>query len=82
VKFVIDDPLPPHKIFKFIQELGSIDDDEMYRTFNMGMGFAIILPKEEAKKLRKVLDGKIVGYVEEGEGVYVKDLRIDKKVGN
>ena len=82
VKFVIDDPLPPHKIFKFIQELGNIDDDEMYRTFNMGMGFAIILPKEEAKKLRKVLDGKIVGYVEEGEGVYVKDLRIDKKVGN
>ncbi|HIP57796.1 MAG TPA: phosphoribosylformylglycinamidine cyclo-ligase, partial [Archaeoglobus profundus] len=46
------------------------------------MGFAIILPKEEAKKLRKVLDGKIVGYVEEGEGVYVKDLRIDKKVSN
>jgi len=82
VKFVIDDPLPPHKIFKFIQELGNIDDDEMYRTFNMGMGFAIILPKEEAKKLRKVLDGKIVGYVEEGEGVYVKDLRIDKKVSN
>jgi len=78
VKFVIDDPLPPHKIFKLIQELGNIDDDEMYRTFNMGMGFAIILPKEEAKKLRKVLDGKIVGYVEGGEGVYVKDLRIDK----
>ena len=79
VKFVIDDPLPPQKIFKFIQELGNIDDDEMFRTFNMGMGFAIVMPKEEAKKLERsgIIDGKIVGYVEEGEGVFVKDLRID-----
>ncbi len=79
VKFVIDDPLPPQRIFRFIQELGNIDDDEMFRTFNMGMGFAIVMPKEEAKKLERagVIDGKIVGYVEEGEGVFVKDLRID-----
>ena len=79
VKFVIDDPLPPQKIFRFIQELGNIDDDEMFRTFNMGMGFAIVMPKEEAKKLERsgITDGRIVGYVEEGEGVFVKDLRID-----
>lgn len=79
VKFVIDDPLPPQKIFKFIQELGNIDDDEMFRTFNMGMGFAIVMPKDEAKKLENsgIIDGKIVGHVEEGEGVFVKDLRID-----
>ncbi len=78
VKFVIDNPLPPQKIFRFIQELGNVDEDEMYRTFNMGMGFAVIMPKEEAKKLEKsgIVDGRIVGYVEEGEGVYVKDLRI------
>ncbi len=78
VKFVIDDPLPPQKIFRFIQELGNVDEDEMYRTFNMGMGFAIVMPREEAKKLEKsgIVDGRIVGYVEDGEGVYVKDLRI------
>ena len=79
VKYVIEDPLRPHKIFEFIRELGNVDEDEMYRTFNMGMGFAIVMPKEEAKKLERSgeVDGKIVGHVEEGEGVYVKDLRID-----
>ncbi len=79
VRFVIDSPLKPHKIFEFIQELGNVDDVEMFRTFNMGMGFAIVMPKEEAKRLEKagITDGKIVGYVEEGEGVFVKDLRID-----
>jgi len=77
MKFCITDPLPPHKIFSFIQELGNIDDDEMYRTFNMGMGFAIILPKDEVKKVRKILDGKIVGYIEKGDGVWVKDIKID-----
>ncbi len=77
VKFVIDNPLKPHRIFKFIQKLGNVDDDEMYRTFNMGMGFAIILPEDEVKDVKKFVDGKVVGYIEEGEGVYVKDLRID-----
>ncbi len=75
LKFVISDPLPSQRIFRFIQELGSIDDDEMYRTFNMGMGFALIMPEEEAKSVK--IEGKIVGYVEEGKGVYLKDIRVD-----
>ncbi len=77
VKFVIDRPLKPQKIFEFIQKLGEIDDREMFRTFNMGMGYMLILPEDEAKDLERNYDGKVVGYVEEGEGVYVKDLRID-----
>ncbi len=80
VRFVIDDPLKPHDIFRFIQELGNIDEDEMYRTFNMGMGFMLVMPEEDARKLERSgsLDGKIVGRVEEGSGVFVRDLRIDK----
>ncbi len=77
VKFVIDKPLKPHKIFKLIQELGNVDDDEMFRTFNMGMGFAVILPEDEVECVRKFVDGRVVGYVEEGEGVYVEEMRID-----
>ncbi len=73
VKFVIDKPLKPQKIFRFIQELGNVDDDEMYRTFNMGMGFMIITSEEEARKI----DAPRVGYIEEGEGVYVRDMRVD-----
>jgi phosphoribosylformylglycinamidine cyclo-ligase len=79
LRYVIDKPLEPQKIFRFIQEIGNVDEDEMYRTFNMGMGFAIIADEEEARKiLREFSDSKIVGKVEEGEGVFVKDLRVDK----
>ncbi|RLI83193.1 MAG: phosphoribosylformylglycinamidine cyclo-ligase, partial [Archaeoglobales archaeon] len=77
VKFVIDRPLKPQKIFRFIQELGNIDEGEMYRTFNMGMGFVIILSEEDVNCVERFVEGRVVGYVEDGEGVYVEGLRID-----
>jgi phosphoribosylformylglycinamidine cyclo-ligase len=78
LKFVIEDPLPVHRIFRFIQEIGNVDAVEMYRTFNMGMGFALIMPELEAKRLirEEEIDCRIVGTVEEGEGIFVKDLKI------
>ncbi|MCS7121987.1 MAG: phosphoribosylformylglycinamidine cyclo-ligase [Archaeoglobaceae archaeon] len=78
LKFVIDDPLKPQKIFRFIQELGKVDYDEMYRTFNMGMGFMIISPEHEVEKIKKLVEAYEVGYVDEGEGVFVEGLRIDR----
>lgn len=77
MKYVIDKPLKPQEIFRFIQKLGEVEEAEMYRTFNMGMGFMVILPEDEADKLKKLCEGRVVGYVEKGEGVYVKDLRLD-----
>jgi len=76
VKYVIDSPLKPHEIFRFIQKLGNVDEVEMYRTYNMGMGFLIIAPEESASCVEK-FGAKRVGYVEEGEGVFVRDLRLD-----
>ncbi len=35
-------------IFPFVQEGGEISDDEMYRTFNMGIGMIWVVPKAEA----------------------------------
>ncbi len=77
VRYVVDDPLQPQKIFRFIQKLGEVDEDEMYRTFNMGMGFMIIAPEREVDRISEICDGKVVGRVEEGEGVYVQDLKLD-----
>ncbi len=36
--------VPP--IFNLLQELGNIDLVEMHRTFNMGIGFVLIVAKE------------------------------------
>ena len=35
------------EIFKYIQYLGNIKEEEMYNTFNMGIGFVIIVDKNE-----------------------------------
>lgn len=35
-------------IFDLIQKVGKITDEEMYKTFNMGIGICIIVPKEIA----------------------------------
>ncbi|MBP6963437.1 MAG: phosphoribosylformylglycinamidine cyclo-ligase [Armatimonadetes bacterium] len=37
----------PPTIFQLIQELGNVSDREMYRAFNMGIGFVLIVPKED-----------------------------------
>ena len=77
LSYRIEDPLKPQKIFEFLMNEGNVELEEMYRTFNMGMGFAIILPEKEAEKLSEYIDGRIVGYVGEGEGIYVQEIRID-----
>lgn len=82
VKFVINDPLEPQPIFKFIQKLGNIDDKEMYHTFNMGMGLAIIISEKDAESSLKILkkytksNVKIVGKIERGIGVEFKKLKL------
>jgi phosphoribosylformylglycinamidine cyclo-ligase len=51
----------PHRIFDLIQktalELGyTVSDEEMFRTFNMGWGFAIIVDKAEEEKATRILE--------------------------
>jgi phosphoribosylformylglycinamidine cyclo-ligase len=41
--------IPP--IFKIIQEAGNIDEMEMFRVFNMGIGMMIVVPKKESKEV-------------------------------
>ena len=39
-------PIPP--VFELIREAGPVKREEMYRVFNMGIGFALILPPDQA----------------------------------
>ena len=41
-------------IFKFIQNQGKVDRDEMYRVFNMGIGFVLIVPKTSLPRIKTV----------------------------
>jgi len=42
-------------IFHLIQKLGNITNEEMYKVFNMGIGFIIIIDKNDVNKILKIL---------------------------
>lgn len=52
--FLIDNLPEPQEIFKIIQKEGKISDEEMYRTFNMGVGFCIVVDESDADAVVKV----------------------------
>jgi phosphoribosylformylglycinamidine cyclo-ligase len=39
------------EIFRLIQKWGNIQQDEMYKVFNMGIGYILITPKKDTKKI-------------------------------
>lgn len=64
----IDIPL----IFNLIKEWGNIEIDEMYHTFNMGIGMVLIVDSEEGTKVLDFLKEKeekaiILGEIKKGE---------------
>jgi len=42
-----------HPIFKLMQKKSGVDDAEMYRDFNMGIGMVLAVPKKQAEALMK-----------------------------
>ena len=75
--FRITDPITPPAIFPWIQKTGGIDDNEMYRTFNMGMGYAYIVPKAGVPAvLAKAKGAQVVGRIIEEPGAFLKNKEI------
>ncbi|MEM4257512.1 MAG: phosphoribosylformylglycinamidine cyclo-ligase, partial [Candidatus Diapherotrites archaeon] len=59
-------------IFRLIQEKGKISDNEMFRTFNMGVGLVLIVSKKDVPKTISFLSSK-------GESAWVLGEVIKKK---
>jgi len=78
----------PQPVFELIQKTaselgGTITDEEMFKTFNMGWGFALIVDKADRDKAVDVLEKtgtptEEIGYVTDTEGIKIlyKDNRI------
>jgi phosphoribosylformylglycinamidine cyclo-ligase len=66
-------PVPP--VFDIIREMGNVPAEDMKRTFNMGIGYAIIVEENESKKAIALLKERKfrayhIGNIEKGiEGV-------------
>ncbi len=74
--YIIDNLPEPQPVFKLIQKLGNISDEEMFKVFNMGIGFCVVVPEKDADKVIRIakkhnVEASRIGYT-------VKDP--DKKV--
>ena len=47
---------PVLPIFDHLQQLGNVSQDEMFRTFNMGLGMLLVVPAKKFKKAQTVLE--------------------------
>ena len=51
-------------IFKLIMKKGNISERDMFNTFNMGVGMAVVVAKEDAEKALSILkDGYVIGKI-------------------
>lgn len=75
--FTIEMP-EPHTIFEKIKEKGKVDLKEMYKTFNMGVGFVIIVSETDVTTAKNILSEYEtvyeLGVVTEERGVHVTNF--------
>jgi phosphoribosylformylglycinamidine cyclo-ligase len=46
----------PPPIFTHLQQLGSVEQEEMLRTFNMGIGLIAVVPADKFRRAKSMLD--------------------------
>ncbi|OGO15764.1 MAG: phosphoribosylformylglycinamidine cyclo-ligase [Chloroflexi bacterium RBG_16_48_7] len=51
------------EIFNLIQEKGKIDDTEMHRVFNMGVGMTVVCAPADSARMKKALGASIIGKI-------------------
>lgn len=79
VNFILEDLPPPTGIFKQIQVDGDIDALEMYRTYNMGIGFCVTCPRSAADEVisnfaKYRMAARIIGKIEPGNGEVLTNI--------
>jgi phosphoribosylformylglycinamidine cyclo-ligase len=67
--------VPP--LFKLIQKGGQVAEDEMFRTFNMGVGMVVVVAPENLHEVEHSLERRgetsfVIGTVAAGEGVILE----------
>lgn len=68
---------PVPAVFGWLQQLGGMDVHEMYRTFNMGIGFVLVVAPEHVAETQSVLrelgeESYVIGSVVKGQGVTLR----------
>ena len=80
IGFELDNLPKTPPLMQLIEDYG-VKSDEMYKTFNMGIGFCIISPQSEVKKIRSVFKNHKmitydIGHISKKKGVFVNSKKI------
>ena len=78
--FLLDDLPEPQQVFQEIQRLGQVSEKEMYRTFNMGVGFCAVVGEEDVDRVTRICrrhetGARAIGRVVKERGVRMKGKR-------
>lgn len=78
--YLLDQMPTPLPIFQIIEKEG-VSRQEMYKTFNMGIGFCVIAPKNEEGQINSTfkkfgMKSKRVGKIIAKKGVFVNSLKL------
>ena len=78
--YLLDNMPEPPEIFQIIEN-ENVEKSEMYKTFNMGIGFCAIAPEEEEEQIGEIfkkhgLKSRQIGSITEKKGVFIDSLRI------
>ena len=62
----------PAPLFQHLQKLGNVDQEEMFRTFNMGIGLICVVPADKVKRARSLMERAgekycVIGRIVKGE---------------
>ena len=59
---------PELPVFGVMQRLGNVSDQEMFRTFNMGVGMIVICAEQEKETVAGKTGGHVIGGIVRGDG--------------
>ena len=67
VGYVVDRLLEPHPIFSVIQKQGGVAEPEMFRVYNMGTGFCVVVDPKDADRVKAIAESRgrraaVIGY--------------------
>ena len=67
VGFVLDKLPEPPAIFNLIQKVGGISQEEMANTFNLGIGFCVVVSEKDGERVIKIskrfkIPAQVIGY--------------------
>jgi len=75
----------PQPVFLVIQKYGKISKDEMFKTFNMGIGMVVVVSKKDVDKALKVLKAcgekaLVIGEIIKAKGKVKAEAKVEEKV--